>query len=95
MFRLDAWDLGRPGGGGPVPSIEGLELSDSASVGGTKFDRARGPDLLRGGEDDKFTADAERGGARLELSDVGGFERPGEAVCALEGGGGATADFSG
>jgi len=63
------------------------------SVGGARFDRIRIGALV-GGSVVRSIAEAGRmGGAEV---DGGGLEAiPGEAVCALEGGGGGVAGFAG
>jgi len=90
MFRFDACDLGLPVGGPPDGGLvpEGVLGADSA--GGAKFDRARmGP--LDGGEALRSIADA----ARVGGPDIGCRVPPipGEAVWALDGGGGGNDGF--
>jgi len=97
-LRFDAWDLGGPGGGGGVESSpgdggasdteEGVDAVDSASTG-AKLERERIKDF-RGGETLRSIAEAERAGGGTGDVPFGilGEDRPGEAVCAREGGGG-------
>jgi hypothetical protein len=93
MLRRDTCDFGRPGGGGGGSNVDivGVVPGDVVSIGGARFDRARTADLL-GGDVLRSIADADRsgGGAKLLLGATAAFDLPGEAVCALEGGGGAT-----
>lgn len=87
---FEAEDLGRAGGGGPVPrkapaaGVGGAEADVASS--GTRFDLIRGTVFLGG--DVRSTAEAGRGGGG-----PGGMlgvdiapERPGEAVCDRFGG---------
>jgi len=100
MLRFDACDFGRPGGGGGGSNDDatlGVLGDESVSEGGTKFERTR-MTVLVGGDVLKSIADADRAGGASPWFVPGESEAldlPGEAVCALDGGGGGTAGFSG
>lgn len=90
MFRFDACDVGLPIGGPPDGGLEPVGVLGADSAGGAKFDRTRmGP--LDGGEALRSIADA----ARVGGPDIGCrvLPIPGEAVWALEGGGGGNDGF--
>lgn len=98
-MRFDACDFGRPGGGAggskDDPALCVLD-EESVSEGGTKLERTRTTVLL-GGDVLKSIADADRAGGGSPWCAPGEsavFDLPGEAVCALEGGGGGMAGFS-
>ena len=80
--------MGRPGGGPLLPGLVPVgELGAESNPGGARFDRTRSVDLMGG--------DVLRSIAEVECVCVFvGFERgpiiPGDAVCALDGGGGGT-----
>lgn len=100
MLRFEACDFGRPGGGvGGSKDDDALCALrvESASDGGTKFERTRTTVLL-GGDVLKSIADADRAGGASPWFVPGesvALDLPGEAVCALEGGGGGVTGFSG
>jgi hypothetical protein len=61
IFRFDAWDFGRPGGGPWGANLVPVGVLGADSGVGTRFDRTRIMVRL-GGDVLKSMADAERGG---------------------------------
>jgi len=89
MFRFDACDLGLPIGGPLNGGLVPVGVLGADSAGGAKFDRARM--ALDGREALRSIADA----ARVGGPDIGCRlpPIPGEAVWALDGGGGGNDGF--
>jgi len=81
MFRLDACDLGRPGGGPGGANLVPVGVLGAESGVGTKFDRTRIVVLL-GGDVLRSMADAERlgGGPDSETAGSRGPVMAGDAV---------------
>lgn len=101
-FRFEAWDRGRPGGGAGGANLDpvgvlGAEPGPPSSEG-TRFDRT-----LIGGLGALSIAEEARGGGGPALGGripaeggpvLGGLAPPGDAVCALDGGGGGVAGLA-
>jgi len=94
MLRFEACDdFGRPGGaagGSKDEAAPGVLGAVSVSGGGARLERTR-MTVLFGGDTLRSIADAERAGGaspRFEPAESVDLDLPGEAVWALDGGGG-------
>lgn len=72
IFRFDACDFGRPGGGPGGANLVPVGVLGADSGVGTRFDRIRITVRL-GGEVLKSIAEAERGGGGLASDALGGL----------------------